>query len=124
MRKFKLFFYPIYLIAAFLILYFSIDILNNMEAYKAKLDMTFALRQLPLYLMGTFIFLAVLMLVELVAENFQIISLKRKVKKAQEEVLHYKAKLYDQAEAGASDEDDEEDEEDEEDEADDDDDDK
>lgn len=74
--------------------------------------MTFALRQLPVYLMGSFIFLAVLMLVELVAENFQIISLKRKVKKAQEEVLHYKAKLYDQAEAGGGDDDDDDEEED------------
>ena len=109
MRKFKLFFYPIYLIAAFLVLYYSIDILTNMESYKERIDMTFALRKLPVYLMTAFILLSVLMLVELVAENFQIISMKRKVKKAEEEVLKYKAKLYDQSQVETDDDDDEED---------------
>jgi hypothetical protein len=109
MRKFKLFFYPIYLIAAFLVLYYSIDILANMESYKERIDMTFALRKLPVYLMTAFILLSLLMLVELVAENFQIISLKRKVKKAEEEVLRYKAKLYDQSQGDEDDEDEDED---------------
>ncbi len=107
MRKFKLFFYPVYLIAAFLVLYYSIDILANMESYKERIDMTFALRKLPVYLMTAFILLSLLMLVELVTENFTIISLKRRVKKAEEEVLRYKAKLYDQSQ-GEDDDDDEE----------------
>lgn len=106
MRKFKLFFYPIYLIAAFLVLYYSVDILTNMESYKEKIDMTFALRKLPVYTMSAFVILSVLMLVEMVAENFQIINLKRKVKKAEEEVLKYKAKLYDQSQGEAIDNDD------------------
>lgn len=97
MRKFKLFFYPVYLVAIFLVLYFSMDILTHMDTYKEKMDMTFALRKLPIYLMSAFIFLGVLMLVELIAENFQILDLKRRVKKAEEEVLKYKAKLYDQS---------------------------
>ncbi|MEQ8583905.1 MAG: hypothetical protein RIC30_15985 [Marinoscillum sp.] len=97
MRKFKLFFYPVYLIAIFLVLYFSMDILAHMDNYKEKIDMTFALRKLPVYLMSAFILLGVLMLVELIAENFQILDLKRRVKKAEEEVLKYKAKLYDQS---------------------------
>ncbi|MEQ9303116.1 MAG: hypothetical protein RJQ14_04305 [Marinoscillum sp.] len=104
MRKFKLFFYPIYLIAAFGVLYYAIDIMSNMDSYKEKIDMTFALRKLPIYLMTTFILLTVLMLVELVAENFQIISLKRRVKKAEEETLKYKAKLYDQSQGEEEDE--------------------
>ncbi|MBR08846.1 MAG: hypothetical protein CMP48_14355 [Rickettsiales bacterium] len=111
MRKFKLFFYPIYLIAAFLVLYYSVDILANMESYKEKIDMTFALRKLPVYSMSAFILLSVLMLVELVAENFQIINLKRKVKKAEEEVLKYKARLYDKSQGEDAEEDDDEDEE-------------
>ena len=105
MRKFKLFFYPVYLIAIFLVLYFSMDILAHMDNYKEKIDMTFALRKLPVYLMSAFILLGVLMLVELIAENVQILDLKSRVKKAEEEVLKYKAKLYDQSqEAGDDDE--------------------
>ncbi|HCX22589.1 MAG: hypothetical protein CMB80_06930 [Flammeovirgaceae bacterium] len=111
MRKFKLFFYPIYMIAAFLVLYYSVDILANMESYKEKIDMTFALRKLPVYSMSAFILLSVLMLVELVAENFQIINLKRKVKKAEEEVLKYKARLYDKSQGEDAEEDDDEEEE-------------
>ena len=108
MRKFKLFFYPLYLIAAFGVLYFGIDILNNMDSYKERLDMTFALRKLPIYLMATFIVLSLMMLVELALENFQIMSLKRQLKKANEDVLKYKAKLYDQTqeEEGADEEED------------------
>lgn len=109
MRKFKLFFYPIYLIAAFLVLYYSVDILTNMESYKERIDMTFALRKLPVYLMTAFILLSLLMLIELVVENFQLISLKRRVKRAEEEVLKYKAKLYDKSQ-GEEDDDEEEDE--------------
>ncbi len=108
MRKFKLFFYPIYLIAAILVLYFSLDVLFNLESYKEKMDMTFALRKLPVYLMSAFIFLGLLMLVEVVTENYQLIALKRKVKKAEEEVLKYKARLYDKSQGfDATDEEDE-----------------
>ena len=100
-----MFFYPVYLIAIFLVLYFSMDILAHMDNYKEKIDMTFALRKLPVYLMSAFILLGVLMLVELIAENVQILDLKSRVKKAEEEVLKYKAKLYDQSqEAGDDDE--------------------
>ena len=99
------------MIAAFLVLYYSVDILANMESYKEKIDMTFALRKLPVYSMSAFILLSVLMLVELVAENFQIINLKRKVKKAEEEVLKYKARLYDKSQGEDAEEDDDEDEE-------------
>lgn len=102
MRKFKLFFYPIYLVAIFVVLYYSIDILNNMDAYKEKLDMTFAMRQLPRYLMLSFIVLCVLMLIELVAENFHIINLKRKARNAEKEVLRLKARLYDESQDAPS----------------------
>lgn len=102
MRKFKLFFYPIYLIATFVALYYSIDILSNMDAYKERLDMSFAMRKLPTYLMITFIVLCMLMLIELVTENFHIINLKRKARNAEEEVLRLKAKLYDESQDAPS----------------------
>lgn len=106
MRKFKLFFYPIYLLAAVLVLYFGADILSNMDAYKEKAYNNFfqpnnenlwSLKNAPYYLVWTFIVLASLMLIELVVENFQIINLKRRARKAEEEVVKYKAMLYDRS---------------------------
>lgn len=102
MRKFKLFFYPIYLITAFTVLYFSFDFLVNMDAYKENIhpfeDLKYYTTTIPTYALSGFIFLVVLMLVELIAENIQIINLKRRVKKAEEETMRYKAKLYDRTE--------------------------
>lgn len=57
--------------------------------------MTFALRKLPVYLMIAFIFLGVLMLVEIVVENLHSYQMRQKLKKAEETVVHYKAQLYD-----------------------------
>lgn len=95
MKKFRLIFYPVYLLTVFLVLYYSIDILANMETYKEKIDMTFALRKLPVYLMVTFIFLGVLMLVEVVVENVRSYRLNQRLKKAEAQVIEYKARLYD-----------------------------
>lgn len=78
-------------------MYFSVDILNNMDSYKEQLDMTFALRQLPIYLMTAFLILSLLMVAELAVENWQILSLRKKLRKAEEQVMQYKAKLYDQS---------------------------
>ncbi len=47
MRKFKAFFYPIYLVIAFVVLYFSIDILANMDFYKEKVDFTMLRKLVP-----------------------------------------------------------------------------
>lgn len=102
MRKFKLFFYPIYLLTIILVLYYSFDILSNMDSYKERIDITFALKKLPIYLMVSFIFLTLLMITEFVVENYQIIKLKSKLKKAEDEVTKYKAKLYDRSEEQAS----------------------
>lgn len=105
MRKFKAFFYPIYLVIAFVVLYFSIDILANMDFYKEKVDFTM-LRKLPEYLLYLLMIVSILMVTELVAENFHLLNLRRKVRHAEEEVLKLKAKLYDRTEQ-ASDEDEE-----------------
>ncbi|MEP2608707.1 MAG: hypothetical protein ABJH57_02670, partial [Cyclobacteriaceae bacterium] len=96
MRKFKLFFYPIYIIITLVVLYFSVDIMVNIEEYKA--DITFSdLKKAPVYLLSLFIFLCLFMLTELVVENTHIISLKNKVKQAEQEVLSLKARLYDKS---------------------------
>lgn len=98
MRKFKLFFYPIYILITLVVLYFSVDIMINIEEYKA--DITFSdLKKAPVYLLSLFIFLCLFMLTELVIENTHIISLKNKVKQAEQDVLNLKAKLYDKSQA-------------------------
>ena len=94
MRKFKLFFYPVYLIIAFLVLYYSIDILANMDAYKERVDFTM-LRKLPQYLLYLLLIVSILMIVELVSENFHLLKLRRKVRQSEREVLELKARLYD-----------------------------
>ncbi|MFT6882444.1 MAG: hypothetical protein ACI83W_001516 [Marinoscillum sp.] len=104
MKKFKLIFYPIYIVAALLILIFGLEILANMESYKEKFysnlfsqsgSNLWSLKYIPYYLMGIFLFLGTLMSIEWILENFQLMELRRKLKKAEGEVLHYKAKLYD-----------------------------
>jgi hypothetical protein len=97
MKKFKLFFYPIFLITAVLVLYFSLDIIINMDDYLDKIDFA-TLRKLPNYALGGFLFIAVLMLAEFTLENLQMIQLRKKVKEAEKEVINLKAKLYDQNE--------------------------
>ncbi len=106
MKKFKLIFYPIYIVATLLILIFGLEILANMESYKEKFysnlfsqsgSNLWSLKYIPYYLMGIFLFLGTLMTIEWVVENFQLMELRNKLKKAEEEVIHYKAKLYDQS---------------------------
>lgn len=96
MKKFKVFFYPFYLIIAFLVLYYSIDILANMDAYKEKVDFS-TLRKLPEYLLYLLLIVSVLMITEIISENVHILNLKKKVKKAEEEVLKLKARIYDRS---------------------------
>lgn len=98
MRTFKVTFYAIYLLSAALVIYYGVDVLSNMDTYKENMDISFALKKLPLYTMSAFIFLGSLMLIAFAWGGFEIFNLNRKLKKADEEVLKYKARLYDQAE--------------------------
>ncbi len=79
------------------VLYFSLDIIINMDDYLDKIDFA-TLRKLPNYALGGFLFIAVLMLAEFTLENLQMIQLRKKVKEAEKEVINLKAKLYDQNE--------------------------
>lgn len=108
MRKFKLFFYPIYLIVAFVVLYYSIDILANMDLYKEKVDFAM-LRTLPEYLLYLLLAVSLLMITELAVENWHILSLRRRVRQAEEDLLKLKAKLFDRSQEYSPGDDDEED---------------
>ncbi|MFY0600981.1 MAG: hypothetical protein JXR03_15000 [Cyclobacteriaceae bacterium] len=97
MRKFKIFFYPIYIIFALVILYFSIDIMINLDTYKEKIPMNMIFRDIPMYLLSLFLFVSLMMLVGIIVENSHIVSLKKKLSNAEKEVLTLKAKLYDRS---------------------------
>lgn len=99
MRTFKVTFYAIYLLSASLVIYYGVDVLTNLDTYKETVDITFALKKLPVYTMSAFIFLGVIMIVAFVWGAWQIFNLTRKLRKANEEVLKYKARLYDRAES-------------------------
>ena len=97
MKKFKIFFYPIYLLIAIVALYYSIDILTHQQEYMEKVNDFATLRKLPQYLLTIVLIVSILMLIELVVENVHLYRLRKKVSHAEEELLKLKAKLYDQS---------------------------
>jgi len=115
MKKFKLFFYPIYLIFALGMIYFSFDSLLNMESTLTWLNEKFKPENQPYWVMVLLLVLAILMIVEIIVENMQIHRIKEEIPNLEDEIVRLKAKLYDQSE-GEDDEDDEGDEDDEDDE--------
>ncbi|WP_258102958.1 hypothetical protein [Marinoscillum sp. MHG1-6] len=102
MKKFKLIFYPIYVLAMLVVLYYSIDILANMDAYKEKVPIHMVFKDIPVYALSIYILLSLIMVVELVAENLHIIKLKKRAETAEKEVLTLKAKLYDESTSALS----------------------
>ncbi len=99
MKKFKIFFYPIYLLIAIVALYYSIDILANQQEYMEKVTDFATLRKLPQYLLTVVLIISLLMLIELLVENVHLFRLRKKVSGAEEELLKLKAKLYDQSDS-------------------------
>jgi len=97
MKKFKIFFYPIYLLIAIVALYYSIDILSNQQEYMERINDFATLRKLPQYLLTIVLIVSLLMLIELLVENIHLFRLRKKVAQAEEELLKLKAKLYDQS---------------------------
>lgn len=98
MKKFKLIFYPIYLIFALGIMYLSFDSFFNMEKMLIWFDELIFLAYQPYWVMALFFFLAILMITEMIAENIQISRLKEETPDLEEEIVRLKAKLYDQFE--------------------------
>lgn len=95
MKKFKLIFYPIYIIVIGIVFYYSIDMFNHMDEYLSRLFKSIS--QVPKYTLSIFITLVSLMIIEIIIENIQIFSLRKRAIKAENEVMLLKAKLYDQS---------------------------
>jgi hypothetical protein len=102
MKKFKLIFYPIYLIVVTIVIYYSVDMLQNMDEYLTDLLRNGHLSKVPKYSLSVFLALASLMVVELIVENVHVFLLKGRAEKAEKEVLELKAKLYDKSQLSPS----------------------
>ncbi len=69
----------------------------------------------PYWVMGLFMTLAIMMVIEMIAENIQIHRVKEELPDLEDEIVRLKAKLYDQSAGDDEEDEDEEEEEDEED---------
>jgi len=95
MKRFKFIFHILYVLIAIAILYFSIDILMNTQAYLSKIKLSSYIK-FPKYIMGVFLFISVLMLTEFVLQQIAVYRAKGNVEDLEKEILALKAKLYDQ----------------------------
>jgi hypothetical protein len=96
MKKFKRIFYPIYLVVIVLVLIIAFNIYDALELFKQWGWFKY-FSDLPYMGRDLMIFLCLLMLVELVAENFHIADLKSKRKELEQKITELKAKLYDKS---------------------------
>ncbi|MEM9895057.1 MAG: hypothetical protein AAF789_01695 [Bacteroidota bacterium] len=118
MKKFKTIFHIIYVIIALVVLYFSIDILLNLEAYLSKVKLSSYVK-FPRYIMIVFLMLSLFMLIGFILERLNVLRIKSGISDKDNEIVRLKAKLFDQSEQApalkapeeADDEDDDEDEE-------------
>ena len=95
MKRFKLIFHIVYLLITLLVMYFSIDILMNTEAYLSKVKLS-AYIKFPKYIMGIFLFLSILMITEYIMQQWRIRNIKSGIDGLENQVRELKAKLYDQ----------------------------
>ena len=98
MKRFKLIFHIVYLLITLLVMYFSIDILMNTEAYLSKVKLS-AYIKFPKYIMGIFLFLSILMITEYIMQQWRIRNIKSGIEGLENQVRELKAKLYDQGQA-------------------------
>lgn len=96
MQRFKLIFHILYVIIAIVIMYFSVDILLNTEQYLSKIKLSSYIK-FPRYVMGLFLFISILMMVEFVMQQLRINSIKGGIDELKSEIVELKAKLYDKA---------------------------
>ena len=101
MKRFKIIFHIVYILITLVVMYFSIDILMNTEAYLSKVKLS-AYIKFPKYIMGIFLFLSVLMIVEYVMQQFRIRNIKSNIEGLENQVKELKAKLYDQGQTEIS----------------------
>lgn len=107
MKRFKLIFHITYVLIAIAILYFSIDILMNTQAYLSKIKLSSYIK-FPKYIMGVFLFISILMIAEFILQQVAVYKAKGNVEDLEKEILSLKAKLYDKGQtelpSGASEE--------------------
>jgi uncharacterized protein YqgQ len=101
MKKFKQIFYPTYLIVVVLVLIIAFNIYDALELFKQWGWFKY-FSDLPYMGRDLMVFLCVLMLAEIVAENYHIATLKARRKEQDQLITELKAKLYDKAEDAAS----------------------
>jgi cell division protein FtsL len=108
MKRFKLIFQIFYVLIALSVLYFSIDVLINTEQYLSKIKLSSYIR-FPKYVMIAFLIVSIMMIVSFVLERFNVYKIKEGIEDMEEEIIHLKAKLYDQSESDEGDDDEEQD---------------
>jgi len=99
MKRFKLVFHIIYVIITLVVMYFSIDILMNTEAYLSKVKLSSYIK-FPKYIMGLFLFISILMIIEFVLQQMAIYKVKGGMEDLEKEIVELKAKLYDKGQGG------------------------
>lgn len=96
MQRFKLIFHIVYVIIALVIMYFSVDILLNTEQYLSKIKLSSYIK-FPRYVMGLFLFISILMMIEFVLQQLKIRTIKSGIDDLKDEIVELKAKLYDKS---------------------------
>lgn len=96
MQRFKLIFHIIYVVIALVIMYFSVDILLNTEQYLSKIKLSSYIK-FPRYVMGLFLFISILMVIEFAMQQLKIRSIKGGIDDLKDEIVDLKAKLYDKS---------------------------
>lgn len=110
MKRFKLIFHICFVIIALVVMYFSIDVLINTEAYLSKIKLSSYIK-FPRYVMIAFLIISLMMIIEFILERFHVYQVKDGIEEMENEIVRLKAKLYDKVEAGGDEEEDGEEEE-------------
>ena len=90
MKRFKLIFHISYVIIALMLMYFSIDIMTNMEAYLDKIKLSTYLR-FPKYVMAAFLVISILMVTAFILERVQAYRLQKTIKGLRKEITDLRA---------------------------------
>ena len=94
MKKFKIFFYPLYIFVIILVLMISFNIYDSLELFK-RWGWFKYFSDLPFMIRNLMVFLTILMAVELVIENISLMKTRSRNKLLEGEVTDLKARLYD-----------------------------
>ena len=96
MKRFKTFFYPIYIVVIVLVLLIALNIYDALELFK-RWGWFKYFSDLPFMARDLLVFLAALMSIELIIENISIFGSRGKHRSLEQEIIELKAKLYDKS---------------------------